>query len=94
MTTRRNRGWPGNFPPWLDVYKDHLALFGYYADETRSIKNTSSPVIWGARGIFYFTYRNRVDPKTNPECAELNDRPLSEVRLELAPGQGRIVEVR
>lgn len=134
--------------------------------------NFVMPVIWGARGIFYFTYRNLVDPKVNPECAELrprvldtvkrfraiapaivageplpewtesvktagnmeykvfaakdavylfcgvaagatgggsieaavpagktlrdvlNDRPLSEVRLELAPGQGRIVEVR
>lgn len=250
-------GLAGKLPSWLDVYKDHPALFGYYVDETRSIKNTPypvikaaydavkrhdpahrwfayegpdpnlkecmdaiiynvgspdatklcalnlgsekpvihcfgqkdfmaqkatsldynqynfvMPVIWGARGVFYFTYRNLVDPKTNPECAELrprvldtvkrfsaiapaivageplpewttsvktsgnmewkafaakdavylfcgvasgaggggsieavvsagkklrdvlNDRPLSELKLELAPGQGRIIEVR
>jgi hypothetical protein len=45
------------------------------------------PIIWGARGVFYFTYRNLVDPKTNPECAELRPRVLDTVKRfsEIAP---------
>ncbi len=151
----------GKLPSWLDVYKDHPALFGYYVDETRSIKNTPyptirnaynavrkhdprhkwfsyegpdpnlrdcmdaiiygvtspsavklcmlnlgpekpvihcygqrdfkaqdassldynqsnfvMPVIWGARGIFYFTYRNVLNADTNPQYAELKPRVL------------------
>jgi hypothetical protein len=42
--------------------------------------NFVMPIIWGARGVFYFTYRNLVDPKTNPECAELRPRVLDTVK--------------
>lgn len=158
-------GESARLPHWLDVYKDHPALFGYYVDETRSIKNTPypvikaaydavrrhdpahkwfsyegpdpnlrdsmdaiiygvtgpeavklcmlnlgpdkpvihcygqkdfmaqsatsldynqsnfvMPVIWGARGIFYFTYSNLRDRKVNPRCAELKPRVLDTAR--------------
>lgn len=45
------------------------------------------PVIWGARGIFYFTYRNVNDPKTNPQYQELRPRVLNTVKRfsEIAP---------
>lgn len=152
------------FPQWLDVYKDHPAVFGYYVDETRSIKNTPypvikaaydavraydpkhkwfayenpdpglrecmdailvectpaikllcalrlgtdkpvihcfgqkdymaqsaksldynqsqfvMPVIWGARGIFYFCRRNYTTPKVNPEFMLVRDRVLKTVK--------------
>ena len=48
----------GRFPQWLDVYKNHPALFGYYVDETRSIKNTPYPVIKAAYDAVH-----RYDPK-------------------------------
>ncbi len=48
----------GRFPQWLDVYKNHPALFGYYIDETRSIKNTPYPVIKAAYDAVH-----RYDPK-------------------------------
>lgn len=38
------------------------------------------PVIWGARGIFYYTYRNINDPKTNPLYKELKPRVLNTVQ--------------
>ncbi len=49
--------------------------------------NFVMPIIWGARGVFYFTYRNLIDPKTNPECAELRPRVLDTVKRfsEIAP---------
>ncbi len=38
------------------------------------------PVIWGARGIFYFTWRNVSEAKTNPEYKELRPRVANTVK--------------
>ena len=158
-------GEAAKLPSWLDVYRHHPAVFGYYVDETRSIKNTPypiikaaydqvrahdpvhrwfsyegpdpnlrdcmdaiiynvsnpnavklcmlnlgpekpvihcygqkdfqaqsatsldynqsnfvMPVIWGARGIFYFMYANLTEPKVNPQYAELRPRVLETAR--------------
>ena len=41
-------GEAAKLPSWLDVYRHHPAVFGYYVDETRSIKNTPYPIIKAA----------------------------------------------
>jgi len=42
--------------------------------------NLVMPIIWGARGVFYFMYDNLYLPKANPECALLAERVLSSFR--------------